>query len=222
MRSFTLVAVLVPLLLAVGCKRAKPTEAANPEIAKVKPAPQLAPKNDKKTEKELEPNWLKTPLGGNKDQNQLSVDTPVNGGGKLPSVTTPQGGVTVPPVQPPGTGVLQPNPEPNKPPAGGTTTVVSTKTVTKDDMFHVQIFIHDSSLVTGRMPAPALTYAALIKAESPAAELVKDGAIILTTTTQRDSIWAFEARAYLNGGFVVSQNGVETLTASELKKRLGK
>lgn len=94
--------------------------------------------------------------------------------------------------------------------------------VTRQDMFDLQVFIHDASLAAGKMPAPVLIYQALVAAGSPTAKLVKDGSIILTGATQRDAIWAFETRAILHGGFAVSQNGVETLTAAQLKTRLGK
>ena len=72
------------------------------------------------------------------------------------------------------------------------------------------------------MPQPALVYAALVKAESKAAELVKDGSIFLTGASARESIWAFEWKAMTQGGWVASQNGVENLTAEELRRRLGR
>jgi hypothetical protein len=89
------------------------------------------------------------------------------------------------------------------------------------DMRDLQIFIHDVSLVTGKMPTPGEIFAALLAARSPAAALVKDGAIILTGATDREGVWAYEARALSQGGLAVSQNGTQTLTAAELKAMLG-
>ena len=52
---------------------------------------------------------------------------------------------------------------------------------------------------------------------------MKDGSIFLTGATVRESVWAFEAKA-LDAGRAGSrrQNGVENLTADELKRRLGR
>jgi hypothetical protein len=94
--------------------------------------------------------------------------------------------------------------------------------VAEADMKGVWVFIENRSGATGQMPPPATTYAALVAAKSPAAALVKDGAIILTSATAREGVWAYEARAYLSGGVVATNSGVETMTAAELKHRLGK
>jgi hypothetical protein len=116
-------------------------------------------------------------------------------------------------------GVLQP--EPVKPPA--TPTPPKYSTVTEADMKEVWIFIENfSGANSGKIPSQVLIYKALVAAESKAAPLVKDGSIYLTDTKTRESIWAFETKALTSGGLVCSQNGVETLTAAELKKRLGK
>jgi hypothetical protein len=126
----------------------------------------------------------------------------------------------------PGVGKLQPNVVPGNPPAlapgAGTPIGAAKKAVAQADMRDIQIYVHDSSLVSGKMPSPGEVYAALVKAGSPAAEHLKSGAIILTGSPDRDSVWAYETRALMQGGLVVSQNGVETLTAAELKQRLGR
>ncbi len=229
MRAFVFVAVLVPLLLLVGCRKgAKDTAPANNEIAKVKIAPETpAAKTDKKAEQEPEPNWLKGPIGGKKDQpDPLPVEGA--GNGKQPwNVGAPP---VVQPMPAPGgakppAGVLQPNPVVNIPaiaPPSNTPLGAAARLVALADMRDLQLFIHDASLVAGKMPSAAEIYAALVAARSPAARLVLDGAIILTGSKERESVWAYEARAFLNGGTVVTQNGVEKMTAEELKKLLGK
>ena len=87
-------------------------------------------------------------------------------------------------------------------------------------MKEVWIFIENASGASGKMPTPELVYAALVKAEAKAADLVKDGSIWLTGAKQRESVWAFEYRALTQGGWVATQNGVEQLTAAELTRRL--
>lgn len=101
-------------------------------------------------------------------------------------------------------------------------TSTGSRTVTRDDMNEVWIFIENSSLATGQMPPPELTYAALVRTNAKAAELVRDGSIILTGTRHRDSIWAFERFAPTRGGWVASHNGPEHLTAAEFARRLGR
>ena len=225
------------LLLMIGC--AKNTAPANNNNEQARASASPVAKNDKKaekTDKEDEPNWLKDDRFQNKkNDQQLPVEngpvaskppSPVNVG------AAPPGGFAAPvpgaqPIgggKPPAAGVLQPVPV-NPPPiavGGGTPIGAANKLVAMADMREVWVFIENASGASGKMPAAATTFAALVEAKSPAAALVKDGAIILTGANQRESVWAFEARAYLNGGLVVSQNGVETLTAVELKARLGK
>jgi predicted small lipoprotein YifL len=94
-------------------------------------------------------------------------------------------------------------------------------TVTVKDMEDIKIFIHDSSLVMGRMPAKEFVYGALVQAGTPTAKLVNSGAIVLTGAQSREGVWAYEAKALEQGGMIVGPNGVETVTATELKRRLG-
>jgi len=252
MRSFVLIAVLVPLLF-VGCakRNVKNTSPARDESANAKASPA---RNDSKTGKIDEgPNWLTDPrFKKEKDQQSTPAPASVQSSTGKPSwgITPPQGGwqppnagvAPMPPVQPPGPGpqpggfapagpmaapglpappgmgVLQPQPVA---PAAVTPTAPA-KRVEMADMKEVWIYIENRSGASGKMPSPAEVYAALVKTGSPAAELVKSGAIILTGTTDRESVWAYETQARLQGGLVASQNGVETLTAAELQARLGK
>jgi hypothetical protein len=93
--------------------------------------------------------------------------------------------------------------------------------VDKKDMEDIRIFIDNASGASGQMPTPQQTYDALAATKSPAAALVQKRAIHLTGATARDSLWAYEAAALQNGGLVCGPGGVETVTAAELKRRLG-
>lgn len=93
-------------------------------------------------------------------------------------------------------------------------------TVRAQDLEDIRLFI-DTASAAGRMPSARLTYTALVAAESPAAGAVKSGAIVLTGATTREAVWAFELGALTAGGRVVGANGVETLTADGLARRLG-
>jgi hypothetical protein len=121
-------------------------------------------------------------------------------------------------------GVLQPQPAPQpvpQPASPTSGTMPKFDPVTRQDMFDLQVFIHDSSLVKGQMPTQLEIYNALVLAKSPAAKLVANGSIMLTGATKRDSVWAYETQAVFQGGFIVSSNGVDTVTAQELKAKLG-
>jgi hypothetical protein len=169
--------------------------------------------------------------------------TPPQGGwtGPVPGVELPGMGVPVVPPVPgpmpgpnpgpgvggpgvPGTGSLpNPNPNPNPPPLapGGNNPIgAAKKAVALADMRDLQIFIHDASLASGKMPTPGEIYNALVAARSPCAEHVTAGSIILTGAKEREGVWAYETAALTNGGLVVSHNGVEKLSAAELKQRL--
>ena len=214
------------LVLALGCakKRAKDDSPSPDETAGAPARPQAAPAD--KGEKQEEPNWL-----GDDRFKTKPPGTPADGSspGKQPwGLTPPQGGwqgpnAGVQPVKPPGEGVLQPMPVPPNPPAAVTPSPAPAyKPVSAADMREVWVYIENTSGASGRMPTQLMIYQALVAAESPAAGLVKNGSIYLTGATARDSVWAFEARAVTSGGLVASQNGVETLTAAQLKQRLGK
>jgi len=93
--------------------------------------------------------------------------------------------------------------------------------VTQADMQEVWIYMENASAVSGRLPPPAEVYAALVQTQAKAAELVRNGAIILTGAKNRESVWAFETAALQHGGWVAGPSGVENVSASELKRRLG-
>jgi hypothetical protein len=222
------------VLLVVGCAKrtAKKPAPSSDETVSAKPQPPNANKTGDKAAKPDEPNWINDPRFKKDGDPALPAETPPNNG-KPGWGLPPKGEWTAPPPAgappmpgaapgaPGAMGVLQP--EPVKPPAPATPTAPKYNTVTEADMKEVWIFIENFSGANGgKIPSQVLIYKALVAAESKAAPLVKDGSIYLTDTKTRESIWAFETKALTSGGLVCSQNGVETLTAAELKKRLGK
>ena len=208
------------LVLMIGCakKTAKPSDKGDDFSTGPQPAVPAKPTTGGDKAKTGEkPNWLTDPRV-KVEKNQLPVDNQFGKpdlGIKLPTPDT-----SVPPPPAKGTGTLQPQlgSPPTTPPAPR----VGGKPVTEADMKEIWVFMDNASAVSGKLPPMALVYSALVKTESKAADLVKDGSIILTNTASRESIWAFEFKALTQGGLVVSQNGVETLTAAELKARLGR
>lgn len=93
--------------------------------------------------------------------------------------------------------------------------------VTQNDLNQIRTFIEYASGATGQMPAYNDTYAA-IKKEAPAiAKKIDDGWIVLNNARNREDIWAYEADAVNNGGWICSSSGVERMDAQTLKQRLG-
>ena len=160
--------------------------------------------------------------GGCKKQNSAG---PV---AKLESVSSK---VTVAPALP----VLEPPPldppAPEKPavaprPGGGGAVQAvrgsAKKTVDANHLRYIHIFVENASGASGKMPTTETTYAAL-KQESPeTAALVYEKLIILHPAKNREEIWAYEAKALESGGLVATHDGVETLDAATLKRRLGR
>lgn len=223
---FTRIALVgLSFSLVIGCaKKAKPTgKNETPVTAVTQPKDTQKPaKEGDKNKKSDKPNWLTDPRAET-PPNQLPTENQFGKPGLGVTLPKPDGNATLPPAPKPSggntTGVLQPQTvtpptSPSTPKAG--------KPVIEADMNEVWIFMENASIVSGKLPPMPLVYSALVKAEAKAAELVKDGSITLTGATERESIWAFETKALTQGGWVASQNGVENLTAAELKKRLGR
>jgi hypothetical protein len=215
------VTVALCLVLAVGCSKRTTTPAGKTDNP-APPNPQAAAKAKPPEEKQKDgkANWLTDPRA-EVEKNRLPVE---NSAGRDLGIKLPVPDAIVPAGAPraqagAAKGVLQA--QPAAPPAVTTTPKVG-KPVTEADMKEVWIFIENASGASGRMPPPPLVYSALVKAGSKAADLVKDGSIFLTGAAARESIWAFEWKALTQGGLVASQNGVENLSAAELKRRLGR
>lgn len=110
----------------------------------------------------------------------------------------------------------RPAPAPPQPAAG------PAPNVTKQDMEEIRLYIDNASGVSGQVPTPQQTFAALKQAASPqTVDLVQKGAITLVPARAREGIWAYETAALQRGGLVTGSNGTETLTAAELRRRLG-
>jgi hypothetical protein len=108
---------------------------------------------------------------------------------------------------------------------GGATQAVrgaAKKTVDANDLRMIHTFVEYASGASGRMPSTETTRAAL-KQEAPEIERkIYEGLIVLNPAKNREEIWAYEAKALESSGWVATNNGVETMDAATLKRRLGK
>ncbi|MBA4064238.1 MAG: hypothetical protein C0501_11085 [Isosphaera sp.] len=92
------------------------------------------------------------------------------------------------------------------------------RAVTRADLADIWVFVEAASQV-GTMPGPDVIYAALVRAKSPAADLVRDGSIALSGARQREGIWAFDRLAPTRGGWVATHQGPEFLSAEAFAGR---
>lgn len=186
------------LALVLGCARKPPRPASGPGDAAAAPTPKSTAAPSAGTEKKTEkPSWLTDP--------RFKKD-----------------GEAAPPGQPGTAGVPPRPPVPAPPPSGAQPPRPALRPVAEADMKEVWIFIENRSGATGRMPRSADVLLALSQANANAAGLVLDGSITLTGATVRESIWAFETKGLSQGGWAATHNGVENLSAGELRRRLGR
>lgn len=94
------------------------------------------------------------------------------------------------------------------------------RAVTQNEMKGLHLFIENASAATGRMPTKDQVMDTVKKEDAKLYQFLQDGLIVLTDIKTREGIWAFEKDAATNGGFILSQNGVERLTADEVKSRM--
>lgn len=90
------------------------------------------------------------------------------------------------------------------------------------DLLEIWTFVDARSMASGQMPTKQEITDAIATFGFSSGPLVKDGSITITGATTRESVWAYETKALASGGLVVTNNKVETMSAAELKRRLGK
>lgn len=96
------------------------------------------------------------------------------------------------------------------------------ETVTAFEMKDLHLFIEYSSSASGQMP-PNEVIIEYTKKENPKlGKLLEDGTIILTGTKVRESVWAYEKDSDTKGGWIITNNGPEKVTAEQFKQRMGK
>ena len=214
------------MCLLLGCSK-KPSRMTGSQDNSSPPPPNASLDKGNSQEKNKKPK----DIGLTDSRSQKDSERPLEETGGLPGkpgfgmkIPKPEGGWTA--TQPPAVAVPGQAPIPNSAPAkpeasaSGKTPELAAQPVSEQDMKDVWIYIENRSGASCQMPSPQEVLAALELAKSPAAALVKNGSIVLTGPRMRESIWAFEANAPLNGGWTASTNGAQRLTAKELNTRL--
>jgi hypothetical protein len=98
------------------------------------------------------------------------------------------------------------------------------RTVTRNELKNIHTFMETASgaSTSGQLPTPEEVIQVLQKEDRKAFELVKEGAVVLTGTRSRDTIWAYAAEAKVYGGehLIVTASGITSLPGPALKQRL--
>ena len=97
------------------------------------------------------------------------------------------------------------------------------RTVNENDMRNLHIFLENASSATGSMPDKNAIMAQLNSSQDARnlVTAINEGLIVLTGSTQRESVWAYEKNATINVGWVITNNGVERMDANSVKRMLG-
>jgi hypothetical protein len=98
------------------------------------------------------------------------------------------------------------------------------RTVTLNEMKNLQLYIETASGASGEMPTieQIKKDVASPMGDRKLAAMIEDGSIVLTGIRSREGIWAYEKEALTSGGMVVKADGVDKMTAQQLKQALGK
>lgn len=228
MYSKTLLACLV-IGMAIGCskktvKSTSSSEDTPPPKNQYSKADVGQSNRDRTKKSGGKANWV----GDERFQKDSGAGDQADGGGlpgkpgwglpKLPEIDAPAAPPAAAAAHPPIPAVGPGKPPPATPAI--TTPVAAGKPVAEADMKEIWVYIDTRSGASGQMPSALETLRALTAAGSKAAPLVNDGSIVLTGGRARESLWAYEKNALTQGGLIVSQNGVERVTAADLASRL--
>ncbi len=96
------------------------------------------------------------------------------------------------------------------------------RTVTQAELKSLHLYIDTASGASGEMPTiqQITTDVSSPTGDRKLAAALQDGSIVLTGTRTREGIWAYEKNALTAGGMVVKSDGIERMTAEQLKKAL--
>lgn len=96
------------------------------------------------------------------------------------------------------------------------------ETINAQELHGLQEYIAYHEVEFNRMPTKD-EIKAFAKKENPRlSKLLEDGTLVLTGTTKRDGVWAYEKDAPTKGGWAITASGESIMTPEELNQKLGK
>jgi len=112
------------------------------------------------------------------------------------------------------------------PTVGGATQAVRgavDRVVTAAELHDLHLMMNTTKGATGRVPTAQETWADLNKVDGnrKLLAMVQDGTIVLVASPQEEGLWAYAKEAPTQGGWVLTHNGPERITAQDFASRFG-
>lgn len=99
----------------------------------------------------------------------------------------------------------------------------ATRIVTAAELHDLHLMMNTAKGVTGRVPTSQETWTELGRPDGnqKLLAMINEGAIVLIPNPQEEGLWAYAKEAPAQGGWVLTHNGPERLTAQEYATRFG-
>ncbi len=91
------------------------------------------------------------------------------------------------------------------------------RTVTLNELNNLKLFMYSAYTATGQVPSATTTFAEVYKEDQKLYNLIKDGLVVLAPNPTPEGVWAYTKAVPTTGGFVVTQQGVEKMTAAQFQ-----
>jgi hypothetical protein len=112
------------------------------------------------------------------------------------------------------------------PTAGGAAQAVrgaAQRTVTAAELHDLHLFMTQAKLAAGRVPTYAETWQALNQPDGnrKIVQMIQEGILIMVNNPQDEGLWAYAKEAPTQGGWILTHNGAERVTAQDFASRFG-
>jgi hypothetical protein len=110
------------------------------------------------------------------------------------------------------------------PTVGGATQAVrgaATRIVTAAELHDLHLMMNTAKGASGRVPTKQETWNALNRPDGnpKLLALVQDGTLVLVDSPQEEGLWAYDRNARTQGGWILTHNGAERVTAHDFTTR---
>lgn len=89
------------------------------------------------------------------------------------------------------------------------------RTVTQNELKQLHLFMYNAYTADGQVPVSTATYQVIYKEDQKLYNLIKDGLVVLVERPTPEGVWAYVREAPERGGLVVTQQGVDRMTAAQ-------
>jgi hypothetical protein len=95
------------------------------------------------------------------------------------------------------------------------------RTVTAAELHDLHLMLNTAKGASGRVPTSQETVGMLNRPDGnpKLREMVNDGTIVLVAAPQEEGLWAYDKNARTQGGWILTHNGAERVTAQDFASR---